>query len=72
MDISAVTAGLNVAQTRFEKAATGIASAAVEPDSVSLSQQAVDLLSAKNQVGVDLKVTHIADEMQKSLLNLLG
>jgi len=81
MDLSAIAAGgLDVAQSRFEKAATGIASAfdaagtpATTPaDTVSLSRQTVALLSARNEFSANLKVAHVADEMQKTLLNILA
>jgi flagellar basal body rod protein FlgC len=77
MDLSAIaSAGLDVAQSRFDKAATGIASASTSAapagDSVSLSQQAVSLLSARNAFQTDLQLAHIADEMQRTTLNLLG
>jgi len=79
MDLSAIAAsGLDVAQSRFEKAATGLATAgAFTPDTtpadtVSLSQQTVALLSAKNEFSTDLRLVHVADEMQKSALNILA
>lgn len=79
MDISAIaSAGLEVAQSRFDKAATGIASAsestgpAPPADTVSLSQQAVSLLSARNEFQTDLQLAHVADEMHKATVNLLG
>ncbi|MDR3704026.1 MAG: hypothetical protein P4L56_30535 [Candidatus Sulfopaludibacter sp.] len=79
MDISAIaSAGLDVAQSRLDKAATGIASASSSTgatqagDTVSLSQQAVSLLSATNEFKTDLQLAHVADEMRKTTLNLLG
>jgi flagellar basal body rod protein FlgC len=74
MDISAIaSAGLDVAQSRFDKAATGIASASDSAgDIVSLSQQAVSLLSARHEFQTDVQLAHVADEMQKTTLNLLG
>ncbi len=77
MDISAIaSAGLDVAQSRFDKAATGIASASdsVAPsgDIVSLSEQAVSLLSARHEFQTDVQLAHVADEMHKTTLNLLG
>ncbi len=42
-------------------------------DNVDLSQQAVSLLTAKkNQFAANLNVLKIADEMQKSIINLVG
>ena len=79
MDISAIaSAGLDVAQSRFDKAATGIASAsdststAPSGDIVSLSQQAVSLLSASHEFQTDLQLAHVADAMHKTTVNLLG
>jgi Asp/Glu/hydantoin racemase len=78
MDISAIaSAGLDVAQSRLDKAATGIASASISSaapvgDTVSLSQQAVSLLSAGNEFKTDLQLARVADAMHKSTLNLLG
>ncbi len=77
MDISAIaSAGLDVAQSRFDKAATGIAStgtgAAPVGDIVSLSQQAVSLLSASHEFQTDVQLARVADAMHKTTLNLLG
>ena len=76
MDISAIAAtGLDVAQSRFEKAATGVASSATEEpavDTVSLSQQTIGLLSAKNEFSGAIRVVQVADEMQKTVLSMLG
>lgn len=76
MDVSAIATGaLSAAQTRFDQAAAGIASmgTADNPvDSVSLSDQAVALLSARTQYTTDLKLIHVGDEMQQSALNLLA
>ncbi len=76
MDLTAIgAAGLNVAQSRFEKAATGLAAASVDnttADSVSLSRQAVSLLSARTEFRTDAKLVHLADDMQKTVLNLLA
>ena len=61
------------AQDRFDRAASGIARASSNSgDAVDLSQQAVDLLSAKNQYSASIRVAHVADEMQKSLLDMLA
>ena len=79
MDISAIaSAGLDVAQSRFDKAATGIASAsdsastAPSGDIVSLSQQAVSLLSASHEFQTDLQLAHVADAMHKTTAESAG
>jgi hypothetical protein len=76
MDISAIaSAGLDVAQSRFEKAATGVAdppAAASPPDTVSLSDRAVALLSSKNEFHTDVRLAKVADDIKKTTLNILG
>jgi len=77
MDVSSIAAaGLDVAQSRFEKAATGLASTAdatsSPPDTVSLSQQALSLLSAKNEFSTDARLAHVGDEMQKTTLHMMA
>ncbi len=73
MEISAVArAGMNAAEERFEKAATGIATAPAPADTVSLSGPAVALLSAKNEFQADTRLARVADEMQRSALNMLA
>jgi flagellar hook protein FlgE len=41
-------------------------------DTVDLSQQAVDMLTAKNQFSVMTRVVDVTDQMQKSLLDILA
>ncbi len=41
-------------------------------DVVSLSDEAVALMSSKNQFEANINVMKIANNMEKSLLNLLG
>jgi hypothetical protein len=80
MDVSSIAAaGLDVAQSRFEKAATGLASTvattgpdASAPDHVSLSRQAVSLLSARNEFSADVRLAHVADDLKKTTLNLMA
>lgn len=76
MDVmSAALGGMRDAQTKFEKAADRIASApaaAATPDSVDLSTEAVGLLTARNQYQMNAKVVHVADQMQKSTLDILA
>lgn len=77
MDISAIALqGLDAAQGQLEAAATAIASAGAlsggANDTVSLSTEVVALLSAKNQASVDIATLKIADQTQKSLVDLLA
>lgn len=74
MEISSIAlSGLHQAQDRFDRAASGIARSPAGPqDSVDLSTQAVQVISAKNQFATGVKIVHVGDEMQQSLLNLLA
>jgi len=77
MDLSAIALqGLDQAQVQLEAAATGIASAGAlsgsPTDTVSLSTEVVALLSAKNQASVDIATLKIANQAQKSLVDLLA
>ncbi len=78
MDLTAIALqGLDQAQVQLEAAATGIASAAAlspdaaTADTVNLSVEVVALLSAKNQFSVNLATLKIADETQKTAVDLL-
>jgi hypothetical protein len=68
--------GLQTAQVQFDQSARNVVAAGLpDPtpsDSVSLSDAAVSLLSAKNQYQTDLGVAHVADEMNQATLNLLA
>lgn len=80
MDILGIAQqGLQKAQGQFEQTAqrvaqSGLGPAAAQPsdDSVSLSDNAVSLITSKNQFATDLGLAHMADKMQKATLNLLG
>ncbi|HEX3742701.1 MAG TPA: hypothetical protein VHW09_02175 [Bryobacteraceae bacterium] len=80
MDIFGIAQqGLQQAQGQFDQAAQHIAQSGLNPgsgqpagDSVSLSDDAVSLMTAKNQFEADLGLAHTADEMQKATLNLLA
>jgi hypothetical protein len=78
VDISSIALqGLQQAQVLMDTAtqrlwtAAGIASS-VDVDTVGLSEAAVALLSAKNQFAADVKVLKLTDNMQKSVVNLVG
>lgn len=74
MEISSIgLSAMQNAQDRFERAAAQVARAPADPqDSVDLSAQAVQMISAKNQYATGVKIVHLGDEMQQSLLNLLA
>jgi flagellar basal body rod protein FlgG len=64
--------GLNQAQATFEDAARRISGAAGQGDSVSLSADAVTLLQAKSDFEANINVLNVADEMEKSAINLIA
>ena len=68
--------GLQTASFQFDQSARNVVAAGLPTqtpsDSVSLSDAAVSLLSAKNQYQTDLGVAHVADEMDQATLNILG
>jgi flagellar hook protein FlgE len=74
VDISSIAlSGLQSAQDRFDLAAARVTGASSQPeDTVDLSQSAVDLVAAKDQFGAAVRVVHVADQMQKSALNILA
>jgi flagellar basal body rod protein FlgC len=76
MDILGIAQqGMAQAQTQVEKTANriaGINAPSSSTDSVSLSDDMVALLSAKNQFAANVAVAHTADEMQKKTLDLLA
>jgi len=79
MDLSAIALqGLQQADAQLEQAATSIASfGAASPngaglDTVDLSAEVVALMSAKTQTSVNLATLKTADEMQKSVIDLMA
>jgi hypothetical protein len=79
VDISAIALqGLEQAQTQFGQAARNLASigspspAGTDVDTVSLSDQTVSLLSAKNAFELNISVMKIANEMEGHAVDLLG
>jgi flagellar hook protein FlgE len=72
---SSALQGISRAEGQLNKAAGDIARASVAPsavDSVDLSTSMVALLESRNNFAANTKVLKIADEMQKSLLDVLG
>lgn len=78
MDISAIALqGLEQAQVQLGNAATKLASAGASPngagvDIVDLSAQMVALLSAKNNVSVNLSVLKTASQIEKKVTDLMA
>jgi flagellar hook protein FlgE len=75
--------GMNRAQGLLDKTATRIAQGttqgaaqgttqATPVDSVSLSDQMVSLMTARNDFGANTATAHVADDMTKATLDLLA
>ena len=73
IDFSTPLAGLDRASKAVDKTATRVAQAGnAGGDTVDLSAEAASLLVAQQNYQSNVKVIQTADEMTKSLLNLLG
>jgi len=78
VDISSIAVqGLQQAQALMDQATQRLSTAGgttsgTDTDTVSLSEAAVALLSAKNEFAANVNVLKIADNMQKSLVDILG
>jgi flagellar hook protein FlgE len=79
MDISAIALqGLDQASAQLDAAAAGIASAgAASPDGanldiVSLSEEMIALMSAKTMYLANVSTLKIADQIQKSTIDLIA
>jgi len=76
--LSSALQGLSQAQNQFEQSAarltrsTTASPGSMAADTVDLSQEAVSLLAAKNQFAVGVDLLKTAENMQKSLINLLA
>lgn len=73
---STAVEGIRRADAKIESIAQKVArpatpSAAV-PDQVDLSDIAVGLMQARNEVAVDVKVLQTADDMGKTILDILA
>jgi len=69
--------GLGRAQASFDRAAQRITqSISLSPENpqgqVSLSDEMVALIAARNNYEANLRTVHTADKIQKTLLDLLG
>ena len=73
MDVSSVAlGGLNQAQATLENTAKRINGAAEQGDSVDLSSSAVALLQAKGDFEANIQVLKVADQLEKSAINLIA
>ncbi len=68
--------GLRNAETQFTQAANNVVRAALPTppgqDSVDLSTAAVSMLQARNSFEANVKVAKTADDLDKTLLNMIG
>jgi flagellar hook protein FlgE len=79
MDITSIAArGLSQADAQLNSAGSKIAASSVKTsngagkDTVDLSSAVVDLLAAKNLYSVNIKTIKAADEIQMTIIDLLG
>lgn len=77
MDISAIALqGLDQAQAKLERAAVRIAQygdeVAGSSDAVDLSAEMVALISAKDEVAVNLKVLQTAEDVQQQAIDIMA
>jgi hypothetical protein len=77
MDISAIALqGFEGAQGQFNRAASKLSTAAsptsTTADETDLSQAAVGLLAAKDDFEGNLKVLKVADQMERSTIDMLA
>jgi flagellar basal body rod protein FlgF len=75
MQLSAVSvAGLDRAQCRLEQTASrlGRIAGTGDPVAVDLATEMVNLLSAKQEFAVDIKVLKVADQIERRAVDLLG
>jgi len=72
MNISAIAlGGLQQAQADLERVSKQVANPKSHVDSVSLSSEAVAMISAKNQFEANISLLKTADEMEKNALAVL-
>jgi flagellar hook protein FlgE len=74
---SSALQGLNAAETQLDQTASRISRAgstenAAAPDSVDLSTEMVNLLTAKVQFAANLKSIEVGNQMEKHTLDILG
>lgn len=72
MSVSSVAlGGLNQAQATIENTVKRINDAAGQEDTVALSTDAVNLIQAKGDFQANIQVLKIADQLEKSAINLI-
>jgi flagellar hook protein FlgE len=73
MSVSSIALnGLNQAQATLENVEKRISGAAGRGDAVDLSTDAVNLIQAKSDFEANIKVLEVADELNKSAIDLLA
>ena len=73
MDVSSVAlGGLNQAQANLENTGRRINGAAEQGDLVDLSTNAVARLQAKGDFEANIQVLKVADQLEKSAINLIA
>jgi len=72
IDFSAPLAGLDRAETALNQVASQVAQAGDPAANVDLSAQAVALIQARTNFQVNIKMMQAADQMAKSLMNIVG
>ena len=72
--IYSALAGISDATERLNTAASRIAQwpVAQPPDAVNLSDEAVALIEAKNENAANVKTAHVAEDMMRAALDLIG
>jgi len=71
--LSTALAGMNQAETQFNRAATRIAASQTPSgDAVDLSTEAVNLLQARTDFDASTRLAGSVDDMTKQLLNVVG
>ena len=74
IDFQAPLAGMNSAVSTLDRAAVKIAGIGGDPssDTLDLSAEMVQLMQARNDFAANANVAKTFDEVQQSLLNILG
>jgi hypothetical protein len=74
LDFQTPLAGMNRASASLDRTAARIAASPNPPpgDTVSLSDDMIGLMSARDNFETNVKVAQTEDQMTKSLLNTLG
>jgi hypothetical protein len=70
--VQGIQNGVSLLNATAAKVANQTQSTGPVSDEVSLSEDAVALMQARSEVAANVNVFHAADEMQKTLLSILG